>query len=234
MKIIDRFDKYMKYKGLNDNKVTIQLGLSVGTIGKSRKPNRDLSSKLIEMILKFYTDLSRIWLLTGEGEMIKQPDNQPTSICIENAHKVTDSIVTCGSTLPDLIPVIPKNLYMQPNIDVLEYIRHNPEIRTSPVVRQFSDYEIYYIVHGGDMAPYFLPGDKLALATYPQGEEDSVIDGRAYVVDTYNNGLLLRQLYKEDGGFLARSYNDRYRDEFIKYSQVIRVYRILGLIRSYT
>ncbi len=60
----------MSAKGLNDNKVTIQLGLSVGTLGKSRKEGRDLSSKVIELILNFYKDLNRVWLLTGEGEML--------------------------------------------------------------------------------------------------------------------------------------------------------------------
>lgn len=69
-KIIDRFDEYMAYKRLNDNRVTIQLGLSNGTIGKSRQENRDLSDKVIEQILNFYTDLSRTWLLYGEGEML--------------------------------------------------------------------------------------------------------------------------------------------------------------------
>lgn len=69
-KIIDRFDDYMAYKRLNDNKVTVQLGLSNGTIGKSRHENRDLSDKVVEQILNFYTDLSRTWLLYGEGEML--------------------------------------------------------------------------------------------------------------------------------------------------------------------
>ncbi|MCM1441423.1 MAG: hypothetical protein NC131_19785 [Roseburia sp.] len=69
---IDRFDKYMKLSGLNDNKVTDQLKLSVGTIGKSRKDGRDLSQKVIDKILNFYTDLSRTWLLAGEGDMINQ------------------------------------------------------------------------------------------------------------------------------------------------------------------
>lgn len=67
---IDRFDNYMKSCGLNDNRVTIDLGLSVGTLGKSRKENRDLSNRVIEQILNFYTDLNRTWLLTGEGEML--------------------------------------------------------------------------------------------------------------------------------------------------------------------
>lgn len=71
---IDRFDKYMKIKQLNDNKVTVDLGLSVGVIGKSRKDGRDLSDKTIENILNFYGDLNRVWLLTGEGEMLKNSE----------------------------------------------------------------------------------------------------------------------------------------------------------------
>ena len=72
MRRIDRFDQYKDYKHLTDNKVTVQLGLSNGTIGKSRKENRDLSDAVVEQILNFYTDLSREWLLYGEGEMLYQ------------------------------------------------------------------------------------------------------------------------------------------------------------------
>lgn len=60
----------MDASGLNDNKITVDLGLSVGTIGKSRKEGRDLSAKVIEKILNFYTDINSAWFLTGEGEML--------------------------------------------------------------------------------------------------------------------------------------------------------------------
>jgi len=75
---IDRFDKYMKYKGLNDNKVTVQLSLSVGLIGKSRQKGRDLSDASIEKILNFYADLNRNWLLIGEGEMLNSDEDMAT------------------------------------------------------------------------------------------------------------------------------------------------------------
>lgn len=77
-RIIDRFDKYMKFKGLNDNKVTDQLSLSIGLLGKSRKKGRDASKKLIEKILEFYTDIEKVWLMTGVGDMIVKA--QPTTL----------------------------------------------------------------------------------------------------------------------------------------------------------
>ena len=80
MRIIDRFDLYMKYKGLNDNKVTTQLVLSNGTIGKSRKPGRDLSARVVEQIEKFYPDLNIEWLRTGTGEMIQEAPAKPQPV----------------------------------------------------------------------------------------------------------------------------------------------------------
>ena len=70
-RMIDRFDKYLKYKHLSDNQVTKHLDLSNGVIGKSRNEGRDLSRKVIEKIENFYTDLNTEWLITGEGEMLK-------------------------------------------------------------------------------------------------------------------------------------------------------------------
>lgn len=75
-RIIDRFDAYMSSTGLNDNKVTVQLNLSKGLIGKSRKPGRELSNKIVSQILETYTDLNRVWLLTGEGSMLNTPEQE--------------------------------------------------------------------------------------------------------------------------------------------------------------
>ena len=67
----DRLDKYMKYRCLNDNQMTVTAGLSVGSLGKQRKGSRGLSSDSIAKILHSYADLSAEWLLTGKGEMLR-------------------------------------------------------------------------------------------------------------------------------------------------------------------
>ncbi|AZA78111.1 hypothetical protein EG347_11600 [Chryseobacterium sp. G0186] len=65
----ERLDKYMEYKGLNDNKLTVEAGISVGLIGKGRKRG-GLSQENIAKILYNYPDLNANWLFRGEGNMI--------------------------------------------------------------------------------------------------------------------------------------------------------------------
>lgn len=71
----DRLDMFMKISDLNDNKITVQAGLSVGAIGKQRKGSRGLSNDSIAKILYTYPDLNADWLLTGRGEMLISKDN---------------------------------------------------------------------------------------------------------------------------------------------------------------
>lgn len=68
----DRLDKYMEYKGLNDNKLTVLAHLSIGALGKQRKGGRGLSIDSVAKILYACPDLNSDWLMTGLGEMIKK------------------------------------------------------------------------------------------------------------------------------------------------------------------
>jgi len=60
----------MEAKQLNDNQVTRDCGLSVGLLNQARKGKSDLGTKAIDKILNKYQDLSKVWLLTGEGTML--------------------------------------------------------------------------------------------------------------------------------------------------------------------
>ena len=86
MRKIDRFVEYMKIKGLNDNKVTLECGLSQGLLGQAKTGKSDLGAKTIDKILNKYQDLNKVWLLTGEGEMLK------SGVSIENGDGSTQVI----------------------------------------------------------------------------------------------------------------------------------------------
>lgn len=73
-----RLDNFMKYKGLNDNKITVEAGISNGIIGKARKRGA-LSQENISKILFKYPELNANWLLTGTGEML-QKEAPPTGM----------------------------------------------------------------------------------------------------------------------------------------------------------
>lgn len=74
---IDRFLQYLEYKGITENKATVDCGLSKGLINQAKNGKSDLGNKAVEKVLIFYQDLNKVWLLTGEGEMLNsdQPEN---------------------------------------------------------------------------------------------------------------------------------------------------------------
>jgi len=69
----NRLDIFMKYRDLNDNKITVEAGISNGLIGKARQRGA-LSQDSISKILYTYPDLNANWLLTGKGEMLQNTD----------------------------------------------------------------------------------------------------------------------------------------------------------------
>lgn len=70
---IDRLDEFASYKNLNDNQITKECGLAVGTIGKSRKEGKDLSTRSVQLVLEHYPEISRNWFLSGDGDMFGAP-----------------------------------------------------------------------------------------------------------------------------------------------------------------
>lgn len=75
MTITRRLQKFMEYKNLNANKITVDAGLSVGLIGRAIKNDSGLNSDTVEKILIAYAELSPEWFVSGNGEMLK-PVNQ--------------------------------------------------------------------------------------------------------------------------------------------------------------
>lgn len=70
MRKIDRFLQYLDFKGITENKATVECGLAQGLLHQAKSGKSDLGAKTIEKVLITYQDLNKTWLLTGEGEML--------------------------------------------------------------------------------------------------------------------------------------------------------------------
>lgn len=203
---IERFDKYMKYKGLNDNKVTNSLGFSVGTLGKSRKENRDLSDRNIETILKFYTDLSRIWLLTGEGEMLINNETLP-----EQTHDTYR------------IPLLPISAQGGAFNDFVVSVQ---ESECERVISPIKNADFAISIQGDSMAPEYPSGAQVLIKRI--NERAFIEWGKTYVLDTCN-GSVVKNLYPADdpNKVICKSINPDFPPFEVSLSDVYGVYKVL-------
>tara|TARA_R110000744_G_scaffold320439_3_gene426589 strand:+ start:478 stop:861 length:384 start_codon:yes stop_codon:yes gene_type:complete len=71
-KTIDRLMKFITYAGLSARQFDLSIGAANGYTLRMRKNNASIGSDVIENILKVYPQLSVEWLITGEGEMLKE------------------------------------------------------------------------------------------------------------------------------------------------------------------
>ena len=114
-----RLDRYMAFKGLNDNKLTVETGISNGLIGKARKRGA-LSQDNISKILHTYSDLDANWLFTGEGSMEKKLVNNAVIQEQTNFKELADARLEIINGLKFRIASLEKDL------SELKYLQKEP------------------------------------------------------------------------------------------------------------
>lgn len=68
--------QFIKHAGLSARQFDMSIGASNGYTLRMSKNKASVGSDVIENILKTYPDLNVVWLLTGEGPMLKSQRNQ--------------------------------------------------------------------------------------------------------------------------------------------------------------
>lgn len=74
LKTIDRLIQFIKLAGLSARQFDISIGAANGYTLRMQKNNASVGSDVIENIINVYPQLNVEWLITGEGEMLKEKE----------------------------------------------------------------------------------------------------------------------------------------------------------------
>lgn len=241
----DRLKEYLKVKRISFTEFGESIGASKAFVNSIRV---SIGHNKVMDIKEVYPDLNTDWLLYGEGEMFNRASNAlPLSgnniiqgNGISNIQQVNgqSTVVTHPSTTNDesdadfeRAPIIPQNWAKRPNFDTYEAVQENlDKVELSDVVVADLPISAWHRITSNCMYPYCFAGDKVALTEIP--DKKTIIPGDIYGIDTKSNGMIIRILFPVDGGFRAHAYNSmEYPDFVIPHTDVIRVFRKVGLFR---
>ena len=197
----DRLIRFIEHKGLSKNKFEKLCGLStryVSNISKSIQP------ETIEKISLNFPELNTGWLLTGEGEMLKEDYAK-------------------GSAEKG-IPLIPNEAFA--GYGVFQYDDH--PIVDFYQIREFRNASFLLRVSGDSMSPKYHSGDLIACqkineVTFWQWH-------RIYAISTKNQGILIKRVEKSDQpeSVTCVSENPDYDAFDLKKEEIVSVALVLG------
>lgn len=232
-------EKLLSHTGLSVNSLATEIGLSraQALYDIQNEKTKSITPSMADRIIQRFSDISRVWLLTGEGDMLggHDPRTEPTEFPLDKLAKARALADELGV---ELIP-----MYSEPfrggndGYPLLESMNEVESVWTLPDVRA----DMIVPVVGDSMAPTFPQGSRLAVSrvwfrpdeplSIPFGEAFAIVlhdpDDPSEYVTTY-----VKRLYKHEDPakrrecWIARSDNDKYEDFEVPISHVVGLWRI--------
>lgn len=96
--ILERLKQYIDFKGISVAAFERSIGMANASFGKSLKKQGAIGTDKLENILNIYPDISPLWLLKGEGNMISanesaQPSQESTPTYLLNMINEKDTLI---------------------------------------------------------------------------------------------------------------------------------------------
>lgn len=197
--------------GLSIRTFEEKCGLNRGNIS-NMSDNGSIGSDKLSKILDTYAEINPIWLITGNGNMLRDA-------------QVSDTNMTTGAI--DTRPRIPMEAAAGSLSVALNSVTAD-ECEQLPVISLFPKYDFTIIVRGESMEPEYKSGDELACLMI---SENSFIQwGRTYVLDTAQ-GIVVKRVFDDMSNLLCKSNNPDYPDFKIPKEEVYRMALVVGSIR---
>ena len=208
-----RIIEFVKYKGIGQTKFEKAVGLSNGYLNQLRHAP---SYEKIQMIIGAFPDLNEVWLLTGEGEMLKSEARQSASLPATEKSRIRywgDVEATARG---------------------LTMFEDNPMSRCIEMsIPEFGDCTDAVNLHGDSMFPLYKSGQIIILKEWVE----SFIDfGNVYLVITKSGNRMVKYLRKgsDAAHVLCVSENPAFDPFEILIDDILKLYIVKGSISKNT
>lgn len=237
--------------GYSMNSFAYNVGIQPTNFGKMMSGTQKITDRTRRMIETRFPDLNFDWLLTGEGEMLRE--DAPRPMAQQNNHhlpgarmennyymrggaeggNIAAQNLEVKSASEDARPIIPSYMYNMPDYDIYANIKNGAANMEIFSVEGFmKQIDIIYRVQDNSMTPTFTSGELIGIRRLPEAEH--IVNGDYYVIDTKPHGVRLRILIENADSYTLRTTDanrDRYTDFKMAKSEIISIFAVIFLFR---
>lgn len=236
--IVNRIQKYIKYKGISMRSFEAHAGLTNGIISSALKRNTDLSWDSVSKIVDTYTEIDIEWLITGHGQMLKvNGEVIPISGAVEKTktkeehHDITlprtDEFEYVNNDNGGKVPLVHELSFAILDPDDPKSVQADEHY----YIKEFRNADFMMRVAGDNMYPKYKPGDIIACRHHCY--TNFYQWGKVYALLTCHQGILIGRVFEHHQNKIfvtLKSENPSYPDWEIPIDEIARAAVVIGSI----
>lgn len=240
-KILPRLKILADNEGITIGALERTIGASKGVISRAITNGTDIQSKWLQAIVENYPHYSAQWLLSGEGNMLK--DFPKDSVAVKNPKDTADDITTqhtnpdtpdyyhkTVSNAPGAIPLVSQTAeggLSSESFNVME-----ADITDYYIIPKFRNLGVDFLmeVHGHSMEPHICQGDIVACSVVHS--YDRICWNQIYLVSAADRGILVKRIMPgSDGRSLTMVSDNKGFPSFeVPKDEIHSIARVVGSI----
>lgn len=215
MNPIDRLIALKQHTGMSLKRMSEEAGINTSqTLYEIKKGRHSFSMEVANKIHKRWPEISRGWLMSGEGDMILGNPGYEPELVATNISRV---------------PLLPVSAFAGP---IKNFVSDGITAGGCETILSPSPgAELAIPVSGDSMEPVLHDGTIIFVKRI--NDRAFIPWGQTMVIDT-ENGAFVKDLFPGDEDtIIARSKNPRYPDMHIPHASIYGIYRVVNAIRSF-